>query len=96
MLDNRVGIELSFAEQIRLVLADVIRPELVRSAVEISREFVNGTQITARRAGRVVSTLEFLEHQLSKMGHRDLLMTAQYRDSADCRRQRSIPEGVHA
>ena len=68
MLDNGVGLELSFAEQIRLVLADVIWPELVRSAVEISREFVNGTQITARRAARVVSTLEFLEHHLSKMG----------------------------
>jgi len=29
MLDNGVWFELSFAEQIRLVLADVIRPELV-------------------------------------------------------------------
>src|SRR6266849_3385112 len=82
MLDNGVGLELPFAEQIRLILADVIRTQLVGRALEISREIFNCTEIRARCAGRVVSTLEFLEHQLSKMGHSDLLVTAQYRDSA--------------
>jgi len=80
MLDNGVGLKLSFAEQIRLVMADVVRPELVGRAVEVAREFFNGTKIRAYRAGCVISTLEFLEHQLSEMGHRDLLVTAPYRD----------------
>src|SRR6266568_8196283 len=82
MMDNGVGLELPFAEQIRLILADVIRTQLVGIALEISREIFNCTEIGARCAGRVVSTLEFLEHQLSKMGHSDLLVTAPYRDSA--------------
>src|SRR5215470_4582433 len=82
MLDHRVGVELSFAEQIRLILADMIRPQLVGRTVEVSRELVNGLEISARGAGCVVSTLEFFEHQLSKMGHWDLLVTAPYRDSA--------------
>ena len=42
----------------------------------------SASMISARGAGCVVSTLEFFEHQLSKMGHRDLLVTAPYRDSA--------------
>ena len=65
MLDNRVRLELSFAEQIGLVLADVIRPELVGRTVEVARELFNGSEIRAYRAGCVVATLEFLEHQLA-------------------------------
>ena len=80
MLDNGVGLKLSFAEQIRLVLADVIRPELVGRTVEVTRIFVDGPEISARCAGGVVSTLELLEHQLLEMGHTDLLVTAPYRD----------------
>ena len=95
MLDNSVGLELPFAEQIGLVLADVIRPELVGRTVEVARELGNGSEIRARRAGSVIATLEFLEHQPSQMGHRDLLVTAPYRDSSDathedqCRRMRT-------
>jgi hypothetical protein len=73
MLDNRVGVELSFAEQIRLVLSDVVWSELVGRAVEITREISNGTKIGAGCAGRIISTLEFLEHQLSQIGHGNLL-----------------------
>jgi len=65
-------------EQIRLVLADMIRPELVGRAVEVARILVDGPEISADCAGGVVSTLEFLKHQLLKMGHRDLLVTAPY------------------
>src|SRR3984885_4067502 len=81
MLDDGVGLKLSFAEQIRLVLADVIRPELIRRAVEVARILVDSPEISSRCAGGVVSTLEFFEHQLLEMGHRDLLVTAPYRDS---------------
>ena len=80
VLDDGVGLKLSFAEQIRLVLANVIRPELVGRAVEVARILVDGPEISSRCAGGVVSTLEFFEHQLLEMGHRDLLVTAPYRD----------------
>ena len=42
MLDDRVRVEFSFAEQIGLIVADVIRTELVGRAVEISGELFNG------------------------------------------------------
>jgi hypothetical protein len=80
VLDNGVGLKLSFAEQICLVLADVIRPELVGGTIEVARILVDGPEISSRCAGGVVSTLEFFEHQLLEMGHRDLLVTAPYRD----------------
>jgi hypothetical protein len=56
---------------------------LVGRTVEVARQLGNGSEIGARGAGGVISTLEFLEHQLSQMGHRDLLVTAPYRDSSD-------------
>jgi hypothetical protein len=40
-----------------------------------------GPEISTRCTGGVVSALEFPEHQILKMGHRDLLVTATYRDS---------------
>ena len=83
MLDNGVGVILPFTEQICLVLADVIWSQLVGTTVELSRKLVNGSEISADGAGSVISTLEFLEHHLSKMGHRDLLVTAPYRDLSD-------------
>src|ERR1039457_4889277 len=73
MLNDRIGLELSLAEKIRLIVTNMIRPELVGRAVEVTRELLNGAEICAYRAGCVIATLEFLEHQLSKMGHRDLL-----------------------
>src|SRR5882724_355840 len=94
MLDNGVGVILPFAEQICLVLADVIRSKLVGTTVEVARKLVNGSEISADGAGSVISTLEFLEHHLSKMGHRDLLVTAPYRDS--CHTRQSMPMNAHA
>jgi hypothetical protein len=81
MLDDGVGLQLSFVEEIRLILADVIRPELVGRAVEVMGILFDGPKISACCAGCVVSTFEFLEHQLLEIGHRDLLVTAPYRDS---------------
>jgi hypothetical protein len=72
----------------------MIGAELVRTAVEVSCELSDRTQIGTQGSVRVVSTLEFFEHQLSKIGHRDLLVTAQYRDSegaADDDQCRRIP-----
>ena len=82
MLDNGVGLEFPLAEQISLLFADVILPELIGAPVEVLRELLNGTEVSAYGAGCVVATLEFLEHQFLQLGHRDLLVTAPYRDSA--------------
>src|SRR5271166_6448482 len=61
----------------------MIRPELVGRPFEITGELFNGAQISTNRAGSIVSTLELFEHQFSKMGHRDLLVTAPYRKLSD-------------
>jgi hypothetical protein len=47
---------------------------LVGRTVEVTRKLVDGPEISVRGAGSVISTIEFLKHQLSKMGHRDLLV----------------------
>jgi hypothetical protein len=67
VLDDGVGLKLSFAEQIRMVLADVFRPELIRRAVEVARKLGNRPEISVRSARGGVSTLEFLDHQLLQM-----------------------------
>jgi hypothetical protein len=47
MLNNRVGLEFPLAEQIRLVFADLIRPELIGAPVEVLRELLNGMEVSA-------------------------------------------------
>jgi hypothetical protein len=54
MLDDGVGLEPSLAEQVCLVLADVIRAELVRRTIEVTRKLVNGSDISAHGAGSVI------------------------------------------
>src|SRR5215469_18196733 len=51
------------------------RAQAIRWAVEVARKFLDGTDVTAYGFCRVVTTLEFLQHHFSKMGHRDLLVT---------------------
>ena len=41
MLDHGVAVEFSFPEQIRLIPANVIRPQLVGRTVEVTRELVD-------------------------------------------------------
>ena len=61
--------ELKLREQIGLVGAQMIRTELVRRLVEVLCEPLDETQITPRRAGRVVATLELFEHHFAKTSH---------------------------
>jgi len=51
--------------------------------VEVTRKLVDGPEVSARGDGSIISALEFLKYQLSKLGHRDLLVTAPYRDLPD-------------
>src|SRR5271169_1674442 len=62
--------EFPLAEQIGLVMADVLRTELVGRALEVTREIVYGLQVDAGCSPSVITTIEFLEHHFAKMGHR--------------------------
>src|ERR1035438_8501814 len=61
--------ELELPEQVGLVAAQIIRTELVRRLAEVLCEPFDETQITPRRAGRVVATLELFEHHFAKTSH---------------------------
>src|SRR5271169_3481552 len=62
--------EFPLAEQIGLVMADVLRTELVGRALEVTRGIVYGLQVDAGCSPSVITTIEFLEHHFAKMGHR--------------------------
>src|SRR5271166_6497934 len=62
--------EFPLAEQIRLVLTDVLRTELVGRTLEVTREIFDGLEVDAGCSLGVITTLEFLEHHFAKMGHR--------------------------
>src|ERR1700756_98475 len=69
-LRHRGRSKLSFAEQIRLVLADVLRSELIRRSPEITREIFDGLDVAVYGRLSVITTLEFFEHHFAKVGHR--------------------------
>src|ERR1700687_1624294 len=46
--------------------------------MEASSKIFDGADVTARGIFRVITTLEFLQHYFSEMGHRDLLVTQPY------------------
>ena len=49
--------------------------QLVRRAVEMLREPLDGLDVVLNGGLGVVTPLEFVQHRLSKMGHRNLLVT---------------------
>src|SRR6202047_658789 len=62
--------QLSLTEQIRLVLADVLRSKLIRRAPEITREIRDRLDVAVYGSLSVITTLEFFEHHFAKVGHR--------------------------
>jgi hypothetical protein len=74
LLDGAGG-ELTVFEQVDLVGADVFRTKLVGTFPEVRREVRNGVEISSYGILSVIATLEFVQHHLSKMGHKDLLVT---------------------
>src|ERR1700733_2053816 len=72
-LSNAIGRQFSLAEKICLVLTDMVGAELVRAAVEVSCEILHRRHIGAHSLPSVISTLQFFEHQLAKIGHNNLL-----------------------
>jgi Phage integrase, N-terminal SAM-like domain len=56
--------------RILLVLADVLRSELIRRAPKVTREILDGSDVAAYGSLSVITTLEFLEHHFAKVSHR--------------------------
>src|ERR1035438_10197508 len=54
----------------RLVLADVLRSELIRRAPEVTREILDRLDVAVYGSLSVITTLEFFEHHFAKVGHR--------------------------
>ena len=62
-LIDRVGGEMPLPKQIPLILANVLGLKFFNRPVEVTAQIRNHAQVGARGTLRVISTLEFLEHQ---------------------------------
>src|SRR5208283_2526549 len=74
-LVHRIRRQLPLLKQCGLVLADVLRAQLFRRTVEIPGEMFDGANVTIDGGLSVVATLEFFEHDLAKMCHREILLS---------------------
>src|SRR6478672_3833899 len=64
-LNDGVRVELQLAEQHRLILADMLRTELIRTSMKVSAEVLDSMDIGTDRVGREVATLQLLNHELT-------------------------------
>jgi hypothetical protein len=64
-VDHRAGCQLAVLQQIGLLGPKFVGAELVGGLAKILSEVGHDSQIIVRRAGRVVATLEFLQHYLA-------------------------------
>ena len=69
---EQVGM-MAVLEQMHLPGPDVLRPQLVGRLVEVLGEGLHRPDVRLYGSLRVITTLEFLQHHFSKMGHGDLL-----------------------
>ncbi len=63
------GRQLPIPKQMHLVLADMARAQALGRTMEVLRKVFNRMEIAMCGAWGVVATLEFIQHQLTKMGH---------------------------
>ena len=75
VLLHRTRIELLVLKQVCLILAQMIGSELIGRLMEVLGEVLHDSQVPFYGTLGVITTLEFLQHLLSKLGHRDLLVT---------------------
>jgi hypothetical protein len=75
LICDRSDGQLALVKQMSLILSDVIRAQLIWRLTEVARKTLDGAEVTAYSGGREVTSLEFLQHNFAKMGHRDLLVT---------------------
>src|SRR5271166_5381843 len=73
-LVHRIRRQLPLLKQRGLVLADVLRAQLIGGTVEVPGEVFDGVNVTIDGGLSVVATLQFFEHDLAKMGHREILL----------------------
>src|SRR5271167_2969074 len=74
-LVHRIRCQLPLLEQCGLVLADVLRTQLIGGPVKVPGEVFDGANVTLDGGLSVVATLQFFEHDLAKMGHRETLLS---------------------
>jgi hypothetical protein len=67
--------ELPLAQQVRLIRSQVALIELVRRRAKVLGESLDGLDVILNGGRGVVTPLEFFQHRLSEMGHRNLLVT---------------------
>ena len=72
---HRPGLKFAVAQQVGLILAEVGLMELVWWPVKMLREPLDGLAVVLHGGRGVVTPLEFRQHRLSEMGHRNLLVT---------------------
>ena len=75
VLLHRARIELLVLKQVGLVLAQMFGAELVGRLVEVFGKILHDSQGAFYGTLGIGTTLEFLQHHFSKLGHRDLLVT---------------------
>jgi hypothetical protein len=72
-LANAVGRKFSFSQQMDLILANVLRSQLVGGTTKVLGELPQDEGVGLYGILGVISTLELIQHPFSQMGHRDLL-----------------------
>ena len=63
--DDRSYCELAIVEKMKLILPQLFLIEFVRTLAKVAGELFDRIEISSDRAGRVIATLEFLQHPLS-------------------------------
>src|SRR5713226_161980 len=74
MQTDGAGVELSLSEQIHLVFPKMSRGKTIGWFAEMAAETLYGMQVVTNRRRGVITTLEFFQHPLSKIGHVSLLV----------------------
>jgi hypothetical protein len=61
----RTGSQFVQGEELRLVLADVLRSQAIGRAVEVLSEALDKANVTPRGSLRIMTTLEFFQHHFA-------------------------------
>src|SRR5436853_5861309 len=65
MVGHRTGSQFVPGEELRLVLADVLRSKAIGRAVEVLGEPLDEANVTPRGSLRIMTTLEFFQHHFA-------------------------------
>jgi len=65
MLRHSGGSQLPGLKQVRLILPDLFRPELIRGAVKMLGEIADDPKVGCCGTMGIITTLEFLQHLLA-------------------------------